>query len=179
MANIVKENKMNYLKKLFLPVVLFLICGQAVAQLKKPPADISAAMLIKVADFEKKISDGRDVSIYVLGAPEVAAELRKGIGRSIGKSVLRSVEAGSDLPATTPSILYVDASARVSEVIGYTRRNKILSATGNPDLVGKGITLGFGVGKDGKMKILLNSTSSGEEGLEWNPAIFKIAKMVQ
>ena len=170
---------MNYLKKLLLPVVLFLICGLAEAQLKKPPTDIAAAMLIKVADFEKKISGGDDISIYVLGAPDIAAELRKGIGKPIGKSVLRSVEAGSELPATRPSILYVDAAARVNEVIGYTRRNKILSATGNPDLVGKGITLGFGIGEDGKMKILLNGTSSGEEGLDWNPAILKIAKMVQ
>ena len=170
---------MNALKKLLLPCVLFLVYSRADAQLKKAPADVAAVMLIKVADFEKNISDGRDISIYVIDAPDVAVELRKAIGKPIGKSVLRSVESDSKLPASAPSILYVGSASKVNEAIGYTRANKILSATGNPDWVERGISLGFGVGDDGKPKILINSEGSKEENLEWNPALLKIAKLVQ
>jgi len=169
---------MNDFKKLLLPGVLFLIWGQVEAQLKKPPAEITTAMLIKVAAFEKSLSDGRDVTLYVLGSPEVAAAMRKAIGTPIGNSSLRGVESGDDLPASKPSILYVESASKVNAAIGYTRSNKILSAAGNPDLVEKGITLGFGIGDDGKPKIFLNKTGSNEENLEWNPALFKIAKLV-
>ncbi|HDQ44321.1 MAG TPA: DUF4154 domain-containing protein [bacterium] len=169
--------------KCFSTTLLFLglfiaIPDPAQGQLKKTPADVAAAMLVKVAEFERNLSDGRDIQIYVMAAPEVAAELKKGIGSLIGKSTLRGVESGAGLPSTKPSILYVESASEVDRVLGYTRSQKILSATGNPDLVEKGITLGFGVGDDGKPKIVLNTVGSVQEGLDWNPAILRIARTV-
>ena len=149
------------------------------AQVKDAPANIAAAMLVKLVAFEKKVSSGGDISIYVLGAAEVAAELQKGIGKPIGNATLKSVESGDDLPGNKPSVLYVGNAAKLPAVTKYTHENKILSATGLPDLVSKGVTLGFGVGEDGKPKILLNLTTSVEEGLEWNPAIMKVATTIK
>jgi len=37
-----------------------------------------------------------------------------------------------------------------------------------------GISLGIGL-EDGKPKILLNLSASKDEGIDWNPAILKIA----
>jgi hypothetical protein len=168
---------MKQIRILLLPAVVLLLTGQAKAQLKKAPADVAAAMLIKVADFEKNISDGRSVGIYVMGAPEVAAELRKGVGKPIGKGTLGRVDAGNGLPSGRPDILFVGSASGVVSALEYTRKNRVLSATGSPDLVERGITLGFGIGEDDKPKILLNSKSSAAEGVDWNPAILKIAKI--
>jgi len=178
-TSLYKENSMKYLKKLLLTGAAVLMCSMANAQLAKAPPEVTAAMLVKVAVFEMNLSDGRDISIYVMGAPEVAAELRKGIGKDVGKSKLQRVESGVNLPESRPSILYVGSASRIEEALEYTRSNKILSVTGDPNLMDRGITLGFGIGDDSKPKIVLNPQSAAQEGLEWNPAIFKIAKTVK
>ena len=71
------------------------------------------------------------------------------------------------------------SASRIEEALEYTLSNKILSVTGDPNLMDRGITLGFGIGDDSKPKIVLNPQSAAQEGLEWNPAIFKIAKTVK
>jgi hypothetical protein len=174
-----KENEMRYQKIFLIIGALCVLWNYASAQTKKAPAEVAAAMLVKVAAFEKGLSGGEVISIYVWGDAGVAAELQKGIGQLIGKSSLKSVESGNGLPTQKPSILFVGAAPNVDAALQYSHANKILSATGNPNLINKGITLGFGIGDDNKPKIFLNLNGSVQEGLEWNPAIMKIAKLVQ
>lgn len=147
-----------------------------VAQVKDAPANIAAAMVIKVVAFEKTLGAGGDISIFVLGSDDIASELNKAVGKPIGKSTLKSVESGDALPASQPSVLFVADPSKFDAAVSYTSENKVLSVTGNPDLVSKGITLGFGLGDDNKPKILLNLSASANEGRDWNPAILKVAK---
>lgn len=55
----------------------------------------------------------------------------------------------------------------------------MLTVTNDPGIVSDGATLGVVVGDDGKPKILLNLTSSVEEGVDWNPAIMKVAQTIK
>jgi len=138
------------------------------------PINIQSALFVKVLAFNKAISDGGDVKIHVIGAPDFAAELRGAIGMAIGSAKLTAVTEGPDLPASKPSAIYLGEPSKLGKVLSYTKANRVLSMTGAPDLVPKGVTLGIGVG-DGKPKVLLNLTSSKEEGIDWNPAILKVA----
>ncbi len=150
------------------------------AQNKSAPAQLTAAFIIKLAAFEKNLSGSeKDITIYVMGAPKIAKEFKKGIGKKIGKTILKNIVEGKRLPNTKPSILYVGNSSKLKEALKYTRSNKIPSVTGIPKLVNEGVTLGIGIGKDGKPEIFLNLASSAEEELNWNPAIMKIAKIVK
>jgi hypothetical protein len=132
-----------------------------------------------VAAFEKNIASGPEVKIYVLHAPEVAAELEKGIGTKIGNAVLKSVQSGQSLPGQPVNILVLGGAADLNAALNYTRTNHVLSITGSQDLMPKGVTVGIGIGNDGKPMIRLNLTSTIEEGLSWNPAIMKVAKTVK
>lgn len=170
---------MKYIKILIFLLFLSLVGGPLQAQMKNAPANIVAAMIVKVINFEKTIANSGDITIYVLDAPEVARELKEAIGMSVGKSTLKAVTSGKTLPTDKPTVIYFDNASRLDAVIRHTHANKILSATGHPDLVNKGVTLGFGIGDDNKPKIILNPSASLEEGMEWNPAIFKIAKIVK
>lgn len=164
----------------FFVTIIVLFCNPVNAQVKEAPANVIAALIVKLAGFEKNISgNAGDITIYVLGAADVANELKKGIGKQIGNATLKSVETGNNLPTNKPAILHVGDASKAQEAIQYTRSNKILSTTGQPNLVTDGVTLGIGVGEDGKPKILLNLTSSVEEGLDWNPAIMKVAKTIK
>lgn len=167
---------MKFIKQIFLQTVsIFIIFnGHLLAQVNEAPAPIAAALLVKVIGFEKNISAG-DILIYVLGSNDLYSELKK----LIGQANIKAVQSGNSLPSSKPSILFIADESKVDEVSKYTQENKVLSATNIPDLVSKGVTLGFGVGDDNKPKILLNVTSSAKEGLDWNPAIMKVAQVIK
>jgi hypothetical protein len=158
------------------------ICGEAqlYAEPDEVPANMIAAILIKVAGFEKNLSGSSgDLTIYVMGAPNVAEELKTAIGKKIGQATVANVEKGENLPGTKPALLYIGNATKVDEAIQYSRTNKILSVSGIPELVAKGVTVGIDIGEDGKPKILLNLTSSAAEGLDWNPALLKFAQTMK
>jgi hypothetical protein len=154
--------------------IIFFLSAQSHGQTKEAPASITAALLVKVIGFEKNIS-GNNIVVYVLDSNELYNELKK----LIGQANIKAVQSGSSLPSSKPSILFVADESKVADATKYTQRNNVLSATNIPDLVSKGVTLGFGVGEDNKPKILLNVTSSAKEGLDWNPAIMKVAQIIK
>jgi YfiR/HmsC-like len=171
----------NKIKIISIAIIGFFLLGHATlnAQSKAAPAKAAAALVVKLASFEKKVSGSGDVTIYVMGAPNVAAEIKKAIGKKMGGASLKSVEEGAGLPGSVPNILYIGGAAEVQAGITYTQKEKILSVSGLPDLASKGVTLTFGIKSDGKPEVTLNLTSSKEEDLNWNPAIMKIAKTIK
>ena len=147
---------------------------------REAPANIAAALIVKLAALEKNMSgSSKDLTVYVLGASEVANELKKLRGRKIGSAELKNVVLGNGLPENRPDILFVGSDSQVNDAIAYTRSKKCLSVAGIPELVEKGITLGIGIGENGKPQILLNLSSTLQEGMDWNPAILKFAKTVK
>jgi hypothetical protein len=160
---------------MFIPIIAMLFSAAAYGEDKAPP-EIQAALFVKLLGFDKTLSG--NISICVIGEPEFAAEMKKGIGKDIGSAKLTSVTESNGMPSEKPSIVYLGDASKFNEVIAYTKANKILSITGISELVEKGISLGIGI-SEGKPKVMLNMTSSKEEGREWNPAILKVAKIFQ
>lgn len=163
-------------------VVFLFICGTLPlsAQQKEAPAKVAAPLILKLCALEKNILNNADnISIYVLSAPEVTKEFKQVLGQKLGQLTVKSVEEGNELPKTKPSILYIGDATKVENAIKYTQTNKILSATGIPELIKKGVTLGIGLGEDDRPKILLNLNSTVKEGLNWSPAIMKIAMTIK
>jgi hypothetical protein len=170
---------MNRILQIWLALSLSVVALPIFSQILDAPQNIAAALLIKLSAFEKTISSTGDVMVYVLGAPDVASELQKVVGQSIGQSRLAKVKSGENIPAEKPDILYIGKTSKLTQAIAYTRNNKILSITGMPNLVMEGVTLGIGVGSDGRPKVVLNLSSTVEENLTWNPAIMKIARIIK
>ena len=101
-------------------------------------------------------------------------KLKGGIGRPVGKGKICTVKEGDGLPTEKPEVIYVADSSMTDAVIEYTRTNHVLSITGRPDQVKKGVALGVGV-VAGKPKIFVNVSASKQEDIDWNPALLKIA----
>ena len=161
--------------------LLFLLTGASrlpAEDLYTAPPKIQAGLFLKLLGFNKGIASGGDISIHVVASPEFAAAMKKAVGKAVGKGRLSSVTEGNSVPTEKPTVIYVGDSSKTHEVISYTRANKILSITGLPDQVNNGITLGVGV-LGGKPKIMLNISSSKEEGVDWNPALLKIASVIK
>ena len=138
--------------------------------------EITAVMVLKLAGYDKKIGmETENVSIYVIGSPEVASVLKQLVGRKIGKATLQTVLEGDDVPTDAPTILFNDNADKVSDVVKFTRFNSVLSMTSDEKLVKKGITLGITV-VNKKARIAMNFDASNKENREWNKAMMKIVK---
>lgn len=179
-----RKNALFALSILFMAIMLSVIGSpafQAVADdSERVPVKIQAVLIAKLLVFDKDISSGGHISIHVIGAPDFAAEMKKAVGKKIGQSRLVAITEGTSLPtAWKPSAVYLGDPAMLKDVMAYTRSNQLLSITGVPDLVSKGITLGLGVSADKKPKILLNLLASKEENISWHPTMFKISTIIK
>jgi hypothetical protein len=142
------------------------------------PAALQAALFLKLLGFNKNISSSGTISIYVVGSSDFAAEMKKAEGKPVGNATIGKVVEGTGAPSEKPSVIYIGSESSLSQILTYTKANKILSMTGNPDLVSKDVTLAVGT-SEGKPKIMLNLSSSKEEGIDWNPAILKVAATIK
>lgn len=141
------------------------------------PVDIQAALFIKLFLFNQDLNGGGDLVVHVIDAPEFAAEMEKSVGKQIGKSRFSAVTASAGLPEKRPSVVYLGKPEALEAVTAYTHAQGVLSITGLPELVRRGVTLGVGT-REQKPKILFNLSASEKEGMDWNPVIMKIAEIV-
>ena len=114
-----------------------------------------------------------------MGDQALAKEFEKGLGRTFGKWKLKKVWSGEGVPDSAPTLICLSRHDELAAITTYSRKNGVLTATGNPELVAEGIALGVGVRtSDGKPRILLNAAASKKEGIAWLPAMFRVAEIV-
>ena len=160
--------------KKYILIFIFISSPSVAGNYGVVPVSIQAALFCKLLVFNQEISTGSSISIYIVGASDFANEMQQVLGKKIGKSKITSILEGTGLPDYKPSIIYVGNTSKADALIVYARQNKVLTITGIPELVSAGVTLGLGV-LNQKPRILLNILASKEEGINWNPTIFKIA----
>ncbi|QTA89162.1 YfiR family protein [Desulfonema magnum] len=165
----------NKWDKFFIAITCLLsVCPAFAADIQKAPEQIQAAIFVKLLSFNEGLNNGGDISIHVIEDPHFAAEMKTIIGEKIGRSKLAIVSESSDLPSEKPSVIYIGDASKLDTVIRYTRANKVLSITGIPELVIRGVSLGVGI-SGRKPQILLNLSSSKAEDISWNHAILKVS----
>ena len=159
----------------FVLVALAVACIFLPAQAQQTaPPKLQAALIMKLLAFNTNLG-ANPFTIHVVGAPDVAAALETHVGKTAGKATLETVTKSDALPADKVNIVYV--GNHVEDAIKYSQSNQILSVTGIPKFVNDGVTLGIGI-ENKKPKILLNLSSSKSEGINWNPAILKVAATI-
>lgn len=155
--------------------ILAICMGSFSAVAQEVPAQLQAAMLMKLLKFYNNI-ENKEFSIYFYGETDIFDLVQKQIGTSIGNAKLVKVEKGNDLPDEKFDVVYVARDpAKASE---YCIKFKSLSMTGKTELTAQNISLGVAV-KDNKPKVLLNLSQSKEEGVSWAPTILKMAVKMQ
>jgi len=141
---------------------------------EQAPAQLQAALILKLMPLYNNLG-AKSYTIHVIGAPDVAKELKAQLGKSTGKATLTGVTSSDGLPTDGADVIYIGSHA--AEGVAFSQQNGVLSITGDFNFVKEGVTLGIGL-EDKKPKIYLNLSSSKKEGADWNPAILKVAKTV-
>ncbi len=166
------------MKKLLLLIISTLLLNANISfGQKEVPANQVVPLTIKVLALNKSLKG--NVKIYVIGNDAIANELKKNIGNTIVAATITDVDAGNDVPSGKYEIVYVCNPGKVNAAKNYAKQHKSLTITNIPSLAFEGVTLGFGLDDDKKQVIFLNLSSSSEQGMEWNPAIMKVAQTIK
>lgn len=153
-------------------VAMFLVSfvNPVSAATQAAPAQLQSALILKLLPYYQNLGD-KNFTIHVVGSEDIAKKLRENIGVQIGKATLVNVTTG-DTPINGAAVVYI---AKGADALNWTQKNKVLSVSGDPNMVSQGVTLGISL-EDGKPKVFLNLRTSKAEGADWNSAILKVAE---
>lgn len=171
----------KFLKSLILTIVIISILSSPLVYAIESDVtpQVAAALFIQIAGLEKNLYGKGEITVYVVGSSKMESELRKIIGLKVGESTLKTVRGGSSLPNEVPDCLFIGSKANLKKCLDYTHTNQIMSITYSPKMVEEGVSLGFGVGNDNKLKVIINMTNSKAEGLDWSQAVLNIARVIE
>jgi hypothetical protein len=188
---------MNHIKKFVFAISFISI---SYAQQMAVPIDVQIPLLLKVLSLEKKnlpsssfaytigiiYQDGYDASIKA--KDQIFALLNSNTftlsgGREvkfvpivIGKDKKLShlfCEQHFDAVYITPLRL-ID----MNDLSMMTKKRKILSLTGLPEYVEEGVAIGIGIDGD-KAEVIMNLTSTREEGADFSSKILNLVRLIQ
>ena len=161
---------------------LLTISGNAYSkEYQKLPGKIQVAFVVKILELNKTLFDSKkDIRIHVVNDILLYQEFQKMIGMTIKGKVIKEVTATEDdiLPSYIPSVIYIGDTRNLKEILAFTQKNKVLSITGNPDLIKQNVTISA-VMQLGSPKVLFEPGSSEKEDMEWDPKIMKISTVIK
>jgi hypothetical protein len=155
-------------------LISWLFCSSAASagSYQRASVKIQSALFVKVLGFNKALQG--ELMVYVMGEEEFAGEFRTLVGYQIGDGRLASVTKGEALPLVKPDIIYIGDGVELEKVLSYAEENRIMTISGNPEFVDKGVSLIIAV-QDGKPKLIVDTEGSIREGVEWNQTMIKIS----
>jgi len=168
--------KYSYVTLIKIGFFLGLILQWSIANAALPPK-VEANLILKVLNFNKSITPGSNITVHVIGNDAIGQALQKLSGRRVGKAKLGDVTFSGSLPASAVNVIYTGDGGQVEGVKGFAASSNALTIAGDSAWVEKGLILGFVV-EGGKPKFVINLTQSKAQGIDWNPAILKIANIV-
>jgi len=167
--------KTQYFNKSFL---LCLLCALYLPHFssftEELPARLQVALMSKIIAMENNLAAKSDISIYVLDAPKITKLLQSEVGLKIGYSRLIKVDNGKKIPKMKYDIIYIGSFSQEEAAVDYAIRHNVMSLYPIIEGMHNSGSLGLGI-KSGRPTFLLNIGQSKDEGLDWNPAILKVA----
>lgn len=158
--------------RLFVLIMVFIATlpgfGQRIA-----PAKLQAAIFLKLIPFHTLLGAG-DFKICVIEEQAIQKEFDKMVGTKIGPATLSGVLDGAGASDPTAKVFYfgkLDAATLQS-----ARAGKGLTLTGDISLLSEGVSLCVAIEGENPA-IFLNLEASKADGIVWNPAILRVAKI--
>jgi YfiR/HmsC-like len=189
-------------KRLLATVLAALVGTPAAGTEPMPfPPDVQITLLLKILtydrSFQAKAKSGLTIGVvYVAGDPEsvkakddILKTLQLVADRTIKNVPIRAmpleyrdpVSLGKAVRSNGVNVLYI-APGNAESLIPLLRVSHtqgITTATGVPEYVQKGVSIGIGIKPDKKPDILINLPSSRQEGSEFDASLLRIATVVK
>ena len=161
------------------------------------PAPLQMTLLLRALAFERNLVErsGEQLTIgvvYVAGDPvserardEIVETLREAATKTVKKLPIRSVvlryTSAADLEqavkADRVGVLYLTPgnSAHLDALLKVTQAQRVITVTGVPDYVKRGVALGVGRNKQDKNELIINLRAARSEGSEFDSRLLRVA----
>jgi len=172
----------------------------AVVESVPVPADLQVSLLLKVLTFDRNFTKrgwtALHIGIVFVGSDPASSKVRSDIievfKRSSDKTLrnlpieFTAVEYTSDrqiedaIKASQFNLLYIaPGNARnLTKLVQVSQSRQILTTTGVPDYVQRGVAVGIGVRQD-RPEILINLLSSKSAGSEFDASLLRVARVIR
>ena len=104
-------------------------------------ANMQAVLLSKILLHERHYRRQSNIKIYVLAEPKIALAFSKLIGKTAEHISITEVDIGDTLPDKKYDVIYFNDKKYLKQVIAYGKRYSVVTVTGTPKFVEKGVTL--------------------------------------
>ena len=171
------------------------------AEIMPVPAELQVPLILKILTYDRNFgsrskSELRVGIVFVPGDPvslkaknEIAGVFRGFNDKTVRNVAIRhtEVEYTSDsqieevVRANRFNIFYVAPgnSGNIETLLRISHARQIITTTGVPAYVDKGIAVGVGVGVEDTPRVLINLPSAKAEGSEFDASLLRIAKVVR
>ena len=172
----------------------------AVVESVPVPADLQVPLLLKVLTFDRNFTKrgwtALHIGIVFVGSDPASSKVRSDIievFKTSSDKTLRNlpieftaVEYTSDrqiedaIKASQFNLLYIaPGNARnLTKLVQVSQSRQILTTTGVPDYVQRGVAVGIGVRQD-RPEILINLLSSKSAGSEFDASLLRVARVIR
>lgn len=172
----IKINTYTYCIK-YAAIMLLLGGYLTVAYGNQLPDRLTAAILLKIIEFDKRQAEKNDIHIHVISDEELIAHLKQYEGRKIGQAKISKVTAGVSFPDGEVDVVFIGKTKRLPEILKLTRNNKVTSISSIVEYSAEGVSVVI-FDDEGVPGILLNTVSSKLEGASWDPEILEVANVI-
>jgi hypothetical protein len=187
----------------WLALTLLLSGGSSAAGAAEPmplAPDLQVPLILKILTYDRHFETkaGKELAIGIVYAPldpasvKTANDVAETLYRYSGKTVKRlpiryflleykdPENLARALDQRGVSVLYVAPGngRNLAAILGVTKQQGATSATGVPDYVRRGVSVGLGVSQD-RPQILINLGSSRSEGSEFDASLLRIATVLK
>jgi len=184
---------------LWLPALLCLAVPRAAAEDMALAADLQIPLLLKVLTYDRnlEVKAGKELAIGIVYDPadrdsaaatdQIGSTLYRFAGKTVKTLPIKYYTIEYTSPADIErfvkqrgiSVLYVAPgnSKNLASLVKLSQALRLISATGVPDYVRKGIAVGIGVVQD-RPQILINLASSKAEGSDFDASLLRIATIL-
>ena len=164
------------------------------------PPDVQVTLLLKILTYDRSFQVKAKSGVYI-GVVYVAADAQSVKTKD---EILKTLQLVSDhtiknLPIRFQAVEYRDGaglekvvrtginvfyiapgnSDSLNQLIHTSHTHGITTATGVPEYVQRGVTIGIGIKPDKKPDILINLPSSRSEGSDFDASLLRIATVVK
>jgi hypothetical protein len=173
--------------------LMVLVRAAAVAAAEPMPLapDLQVPLILKILTYDRhfEAKAGNDLVIGIVYAPADAGSVKAAndvsdtLYRFAGKTVKRLAIRYFLIEFTTPenlerSIVAPGNAKNLPDLIKVSQARGITTATGVPDYVRRGVSVGIGISDD-RPQILINLPSTKLEGSEFDASLLRIATVLK
>ena len=173
--------------------------AEPAAELMPVPADLQIPLIFKILTYDRLLEErGKpELTFAVLYSPDAAsvqakddalAILNRIVGKTVKKIPIRFVTIAyttaaalqASLAESRVDVLYISPgfSERLDELSAVCEQNHVITATGVPEYVGKGVGIGIGLHQN-KPQILINLPACKRGGSQFDSSMLRIAQVIK